>query len=493
MKDYYKILGVDEEASGEEIRDRWVELTKCYHPDRNQGSDDEEKIKEINEAYEVLKDLSKRLDYDLERALKKSIIKKAYHRRGEKSHIQKILFPLGILAFVIIVGLVIFRWSHVVEPPQSEAPYEIDKILEKKNALSIPPVKTELEAKIEKEVPKEIQEVVPQENAKIDSVPLQYVPSVREREPGKGEEYEKKISTKSEVPPPSSLTPVEKESKPKEELAPQIAMKTEMPVKVEVPKEVPKVLPKEVSKEVPKEIPKETPKEISKEVIKEVPKEVSREALKEVPKEVPKEVTKGVPKEVIKEIPKEVPREIPKEVPKETPKEVPKETAKVITQESAKIDKPKPIVTEPPPVPKMEELVKAEKVASLPPPLLAKEGEVRQFFADYVGRYIRKDVKGFISLFSPKAIQNQKDGFDEIQKIYTNFFDKSQDLQYHMEDTKIEIYQNRVEVKARFKVNQTIKKGGGEKIWKGNIRWILVKEDGILKVITLDYQNEKSP
>ena len=33
MKDYYKILGVEEEASEEEIRARWIELTKRYHPD----------------------------------------------------------------------------------------------------------------------------------------------------------------------------------------------------------------------------------------------------------------------------------------------------------------------------------------------------------------------------------------------------------------------------------------------------------------------------
>ena len=49
MKDYYKILGVEEEASGEEIRARWIELTKRYHPDLSKKSDAEENIKKINE------------------------------------------------------------------------------------------------------------------------------------------------------------------------------------------------------------------------------------------------------------------------------------------------------------------------------------------------------------------------------------------------------------------------------------------------------------
>jgi len=67
MKDYYKILGVEEEASGEEIRARWIELTKRYHPDLGKTKQADEKIKEINEAYEVLMDKFKRFDYDFER------------------------------------------------------------------------------------------------------------------------------------------------------------------------------------------------------------------------------------------------------------------------------------------------------------------------------------------------------------------------------------------------------------------------------------------
>src|SRR4030042_1555055 len=78
MKDYYEILGVEKEASDEEIRARWVELAKRYHPDLGKTKEADEKIKEINEAYEVLKDDSKRFEYDFERTLKRSVIKKAH-------------------------------------------------------------------------------------------------------------------------------------------------------------------------------------------------------------------------------------------------------------------------------------------------------------------------------------------------------------------------------------------------------------------------------
>lgn len=63
-KDYYKILGVSRDASTEEIRKAYRKLAKQYHPDINKSAGAEEKYKEINEAYEVLKDKEKREKYD---------------------------------------------------------------------------------------------------------------------------------------------------------------------------------------------------------------------------------------------------------------------------------------------------------------------------------------------------------------------------------------------------------------------------------------------
>ncbi len=63
-KDYYAILGVSREAKPEEIRKAYRKLSKKYHPDVNKEAGAEEKYKEINEAYEVLKDPDKRQRYD---------------------------------------------------------------------------------------------------------------------------------------------------------------------------------------------------------------------------------------------------------------------------------------------------------------------------------------------------------------------------------------------------------------------------------------------
>jgi molecular chaperone DnaJ len=60
-KDYYKILGVDKNATPEEIKAAFRRLAMKYHPDRG---GDAEKFKEINEAYQVLSDPQKRSQYD---------------------------------------------------------------------------------------------------------------------------------------------------------------------------------------------------------------------------------------------------------------------------------------------------------------------------------------------------------------------------------------------------------------------------------------------
>lgn len=63
-KDYYKVLGVSPDASQDEIRQAYRKLARKFHPDMNKTAGSEETFKEINEAYEVLKDPAKREKYD---------------------------------------------------------------------------------------------------------------------------------------------------------------------------------------------------------------------------------------------------------------------------------------------------------------------------------------------------------------------------------------------------------------------------------------------
>lgn len=61
-RDYYEVLGVSKDASADEIKKAFRRLAIQYHPDKEGGNED--KFKEVNEAYEILKDSSKRQRYD---------------------------------------------------------------------------------------------------------------------------------------------------------------------------------------------------------------------------------------------------------------------------------------------------------------------------------------------------------------------------------------------------------------------------------------------
>jgi len=65
FRNYYEILGVPKDATNEEIKKVFRRLARQYHPDLNPGNKEaEEKFKDINEAYEILSDQTKRAQYD---------------------------------------------------------------------------------------------------------------------------------------------------------------------------------------------------------------------------------------------------------------------------------------------------------------------------------------------------------------------------------------------------------------------------------------------
>ena len=63
-RDYYEVLGVSKDASAAEIKSAFRQLAKKYHPDVSKEPDAEKKFKEVQEAYEVLGDETKRQQYD---------------------------------------------------------------------------------------------------------------------------------------------------------------------------------------------------------------------------------------------------------------------------------------------------------------------------------------------------------------------------------------------------------------------------------------------
>ncbi|MCM3761525.1 molecular chaperone DnaJ [Alkalihalobacillus oceani] len=63
-RDYYEVLGVDQNASVDEVKKAYRKLARKYHPDVNKEADAEEKFKEVKEAYDTLSDPQKKARYD---------------------------------------------------------------------------------------------------------------------------------------------------------------------------------------------------------------------------------------------------------------------------------------------------------------------------------------------------------------------------------------------------------------------------------------------
>ncbi len=65
MKDYYYILGIEKNASADQIKSAYRKLCLKFHPDKNNGDKFfEERFKEIQEAYDTLSDHNKKGNYD---------------------------------------------------------------------------------------------------------------------------------------------------------------------------------------------------------------------------------------------------------------------------------------------------------------------------------------------------------------------------------------------------------------------------------------------
>lgn len=91
-KDYYRVLEISPQAGREEIRKAFRLLVKRYHPDISNEPDAAERMKEINEAYEVLSDDKKRKQYDEERNAGATMEKEEQRKPPEKTTRQRSYF-----------------------------------------------------------------------------------------------------------------------------------------------------------------------------------------------------------------------------------------------------------------------------------------------------------------------------------------------------------------------------------------------------------------
>ena len=88
-QDFYEMLGIGRTASGDDIKKAFRKLAMEHHPDRNQGNKDaEKKFKELNHAYDVLKDPDKR-DMDAIKNIGTACMDSEDFREGRQAFMEK--------------------------------------------------------------------------------------------------------------------------------------------------------------------------------------------------------------------------------------------------------------------------------------------------------------------------------------------------------------------------------------------------------------------
>ncbi len=118
--------------------------------------------------------------------------------------------------------------------------------------------------------------------------------------------------------------------------------------------------------------------------------------------------------------------------------------------------------------------------------------EARKFLDEYIARYKRMDVDAFMTLFSKEATENRILPYDDIYEIYRKNFSNSISLSYNLEVYFIQPYTRSAFVSGRYEVVQSLKPKGQQKVFQGNIQWNLVRENGSLKIMEIDYGRDRT-
>ena len=408
-QDYYKILGIKENATEEKIRQRWIKLMRRFHPDREAKKKvDDERLREINEAYHILKHSSTRVQYDL---------KRAYDRKKRKVYLRRGIILAVLPVLFVVSGLVYFRTtlqekgpgeeaSRSASPPEAEGRTMGEGRYVVKGRPGVEISESKKHAKRETPV-SPLQHQVPPEPA-----------ATTQRSTGS--------MTNEQLPVTSSLTQQPGESPTK---GPIVSM-TDEPLRM----------------------------------------------TGSLPERAGESPTKG-PIVSVTDEPLRMTDSLPERAGDPATKPpIGSMTSDQLPMAGSLSERPGDPATKPPGDP-----------ATKPPGDVLK-AEIGEFLSKYAERYVEKDIEGFLLLFSSRAVLNQKDGLEGIRRIYTHFFGESKELRYRLMDPMVEANQTWLEIKAGFEVDQVLRKGGEKKVWRGQIRWLLSRENDALKIVFLDYQ-----
>ncbi len=131
----------------------------------------------------------------------------------------------------------------------------------------------------------------------------------------------------------------------------------------------------------------------------------------------------------------------------------------------------------------------AQSPAPAAAPEVIPEAEIRQVLDQYIDRFKAMDLDLFMDVFSKQAIENRMLPYADMREEYDRMFKNTNQVLYHLNVWAIQSYTNSASVSGRYEIIQTTKPKNEMKIFKGNIQMELVREEGALKILRLNYGN----
>ena len=131
--------------------------------------------------------------------------------------------------------------------------------------------------------------------------------------------------------------------------------------------------------------------------------------------------------------------------------------------------------------------VRAQTPAPAPMAEVIPEAEIRQAIDQYVDRFKAMDIDLFMEAFSKQAVENRVFPYADIREAYDRMFKNTNQFLYYLNILGIQSYTNSAFVNGYYEIIQTTKPENELKIYKGNIQWELVREEGGLKILRLNH------
>jgi hypothetical protein len=129
----------------------------------------------------------------------------------------------------------------------------------------------------------------------------------------------------------------------------------------------------------------------------------------------------------------------------------------------------------------------AQTQAAATAPEVIPESEIRQVIDQYIDRFKAMDLDLFMDVFSKGAIENRMLPYADMREKYGLTFKNTNQILYFLNILGIQSYTNSAFVSGYYEIIQTTKPDNEFKVYKGNIQWEIVREEGGLKILRLNH------